>query len=105
MRKLTWSLLLPFVLLFAQIGELRHEIGHLSDPPESSQKQKPGVTHPCEVCLAYAHLAGAATVDVVPPALLGDLAYHFPQVAGTTPGPVAALAPRSRGPPTLLQIS
>lgn len=99
MRKLTWSLLLPFFLLFAQQGELRHEIGHLADPLVTSQKQKSGETKPCEVCLAYSHFAGTASVDVLSPALLGDLAYHFASEPGIASAPAVLLTPRSRGPP------
>lgn len=103
MRKLYWSLLLPFFLLIAQQGELHHEIGHLADPPAASHK-KPGTDKPCEICLAYSHLAGTASVAIVAPALLGDLAYHYVAADPISGTPVAALAPRSRGPPRLLQI-
>ena len=41
MRKLSWSLLLPIFLLLSQQGELRHEIGHLAQPPATSKKQGP----------------------------------------------------------------
>ena len=102
MRKIYWSLLLPFFLLFAQQGALRHEIGHLGNPPGSSQKQVPtGVDH-CDLCLAYGHLAGAAETAVPVDSLLSDLAFHFAPEDRFSSAEAVSPAPRSRGPPHLL---
>ena len=101
MRKLLLAFLLPLVLLISQQGAVSHEIGHIADrtsPGKSSHQ--PGDLQ-CEACLAFAHLAGVVTAQVVPPALLG-FGFHFPVIEA--PAFIAADAPsaRSRGPPTVL---
>jgi hypothetical protein len=100
MRKLYWSLLLPFFLLFAQQGELQHEYGHYAQAARSCQKAPPGIDH-CPLCLAYAHLAGAAKADIAAPALLSNLAFHFAAAFAVASVDVEATSPRSRGPPFL----
>jgi len=104
MRKLLLALLLPFVFLLSQQGAVMHELGHLADAasraagggPRQASHQ-PGDLQ-CEACLAYAHLAGVVTANVVPPALLR---FGFGVPAGQAPAFIAADAPaaRSRGPP------
>ena len=100
MRKLYWSLLLPFFLLFAQQGELRHEYGHYTQAARSCQKAAASIDH-CPLCLAYAHLAGAAKADVAAPVLLSDLAFHFASAFAFGNVDGEATSPRSRGPPSL----
>ena len=106
MRKLLLILLLPFVFLLSQQGALTHELSHLADAasraagaPDRSG-QLPGDLQ-CEACLAFAHLAGVAAAQVVPPALLS---FSFQIPANESPAFIAADAPtaRSRGPPRLL---
>ena len=106
MRKLLLTLLLPFVMLFSQQGAVTHELGHLSDAlsrgaggPDRSG-HLPGDLQ-CEACLAFAHLCGMATAQVLPPALL-SFHHHFATVEA--PAFIAADAPsaRSRGPPPVL---
>jgi hypothetical protein len=105
MRKLLLTLLLPFVFLLSQQGAVMHELGHLSDAASRAaggagqSGHQPGDLQ-CEACLAYAHLAGVVSVQVVPPALL---AFSFGIPAGEAPAFIAADAPaaRSRGPPVL----
>ena len=106
MRKLLLSLLLPFVFLLSQQGAVMHEISHLAEFT-SGGTHGPGSTgHPpgdlqCEACLAFAHLAGAVTAHVVPPALLS---FSFGVPDNGAPAFIAADAPtaRSRGPPAFL---
>lgn len=100
MRRLCWTLLLPFLLLFAQQGELRHEYGHYAQAARSCQKA-PAAIDPCPLCLAYAHLAGAASADIAPPALLADLAFHFAPAFAPASVDSEAASPRNRGPPLL----
>jgi hypothetical protein len=100
MRKLYWSLLLPFFLLFAQQGELGHEYGHYAQAARSCQKAPASSDH-CPLCLAYAHLAGAAKTDIAAPALLSDLAFHFARAFDVASVDGEAALPRSRGPPFL----
>ncbi len=104
MRKLYWSLLLPFSLLIAQLGELRHEISHLAQPPGSSQKQS-APSDRCDLCLAYGHLASAAKSEVPAPSLLSGLGFHYAPEQRFSSAQVASPAPRSRGPPRLQLIS
>ncbi len=97
--KLGWSLLLPLALLFAQLGQLRHEYSHHGEPPTSSQKQAPAHGDPCPLCLAYAHLGGAAKSDVAAPMLLSDLVFHLAPAVELASTEREVAAPRSRGPP------
>ncbi len=110
MRKLLLALLLPFVLLSSQQGAVTHEIGHIADfvaqagaavdDGPGRAGQQPGDLQ-CEACLAFAHLAGVATAQVLPPALL-SFSFHFAVIEALAF--IAADAPtaRSRGPPTFL---
>jgi hypothetical protein len=105
MRKLLLTLLLPFVFLLSQQGAVMHELGHVTDAlsraaaGHDQSGQQPGDLQ-CEACLAYAHLAGVVTAQVVPPALLS---FSFGIPANESPAFIAADAPaaRSRGPPVL----
>jgi hypothetical protein len=100
MRKLSWTLLLPFLLLFVQQGELRHEYSHYAKQASSCQKAPADADH-CLQCLAYAQIGGAAKADTSPQHLLSGLSFHLesnPNVAGADSDLVS---PRSRGPPVL----
>jgi hypothetical protein len=103
MRKLLLSLLLPFALLLSQQGAVLHEISHLADAAargDGPRAHPPGDLQ-CEACLAFAHLAGVATLHVPAPALLS---LDFQLAAVDTPVFIGADAPsaRSRGPPAVL---
>lgn len=100
MRKLSWCLLFPLLLLFAQQGEMRHEYGHHAQAANSCQKAPSG-TDRCPLCLAYAHLSGAAKTDVVAPVLLSNLVFHFTPTRRIASVDGEAALPRSRGPPIL----
>jgi hypothetical protein len=106
MRKLLLALLLPFVFLLSQQGAVTHELSHLTDAVSrgaghaGEAGHQPGDAQ-CEACLAFAHLVGVATAQVLPPALLS---FDFGIPASEAPAFIAADAPtaRSRGPPTVL---
>ena len=106
MRKLLLTLLLPFVMLLSQQGAVTHELSHLTDALSGAASgtdrsgHRPGDLQ-CEACLAFAHLAGVVSAQVVPPALLS---FSFQIPANESPAFIAADAPtaRSRGPPTFL---
>jgi len=105
MRKLLLSFLLPLVFLLSQQGAVMHELSHLTGFASEGASGQGSTGHPagdlqCEACLAFAHLAGAATAHVVPPALLS---FSFQVPANEAPAFIAADAPtaRSRGPPVL----
>ena len=101
MRRLHWVLLLPLFLLFAQQGELRHEYSHDGKPPAGSQKKAPADPNHCPLCLAYAHLSGAAKTEVQAPVLLSHLAFHYAPSFEVASADTEVAAPRSRGPPCL----
>lgn len=103
MRKLSWVLLLPLFLLFAQQGQLLHEYGHDGRPVSSAQfeKKAPAPSEHCPLCLAYAHLAGVARPDLAAPTFLSDLDFHFAPVAAVFGVDTPAAQSRSRGPPSL----
>ena len=100
MRKLSWALLLPFFLLFAQQGELRHEYSHYARSASSCEKAPASADH-CPLCLAYASLAGSAKADVIPLALLPTLTFHFARPLRIASIDGESSLPRSRGPPPL----
>ncbi|MDQ2735576.1 MAG: hypothetical protein M3Y55_11435 [Pseudomonadota bacterium] len=100
MRKLSWTLLLPFLLLFVQHGELHHEYSHYHTLALSCQKAPVDVDH-CLECLAFAQIGGVAKADFPLPVLLSGLSFRLessPQVASAESTLVTA---RSRGPPLL----
>lgn len=99
-RKLSWALLLPFFLLFAQQGELRHEYSHHAKSALSCQKA-PAQADPCPLCLAYAPLAGTGKADVAPLALQPNLAFHSARPLRVASIHGESTVPRSRGPPSL----
>ena len=101
MRRLYAVLLLPLFLLFAQQGELRHEYSHYGKPPAGSQKKAPADPDHCPLCLAYAHLSGAARSEVQAPVLLSHLAFHYAPSFEVASADTEVAAPRSRGPPSL----
>ncbi len=119
---------LALALVAGQGGALLHELSHysapaplssslpLSDPSGATttastapvgaqQQQQPSSDHGskvCDLCLAFAQLAGALHTDIFVSPLVADLrdiaaAFDAPAVvAAETP------APRSRGPPSFL---
>lgn len=99
MRKLYWALLLPLFLLFAQQGELRHEYSHYQEALADSHKKAPVDSDHCQLCLAYAHLSGAARTEVAATVLLADVAFHFVPAIESAGVAAQAASPRSRGPP------
>jgi hypothetical protein len=99
MRRRHWSLLLPFLLLFAQQGAFRHELSHLPKPTLVCVKEAPAVQDHCPLCLAFAHLSGAAKTEIAPFALAQDLVFALAPEPRASDASLAPPAPRSRGPP------
>ena len=101
MRRLYWALVLPFFLLFAQQGEMRHQFSHYAEAVAGSKTKAPVDSDHCQSCLAYAHLSGVAKTEVAATVLLADVTFHFaPAIEGA--GVAAETAsPRSRGPPSV----
>jgi hypothetical protein len=102
-RRFCSSLLLPLLLLVAQHGALLHELSHYAAPEtqKETDKQHPQIGH-CDLCVAFAQVASAATPDAVVPRLLADLSFQqattIPASGGTSEPP----SQRNRGPPTFL---
>jgi hypothetical protein len=100
MRKLSWTLLLPFLLLFVQQGELRHEYSHYAKQTSGCQKAPADADH-CLQCLAYAQIGGAAKADAAPQHLLSGLSFRFESGLNVVDADSDLVSPRSRGPPLL----
>ncbi len=96
---LVLAFVLPFFLLFAQQGELRHEIGHLAESTTRFQKNAPADKGHCVSCLAFGHLAGAARTESFAAALLADLAFGLVSRVAFGVASLDAPPARSRGPP------
>jgi hypothetical protein len=99
MLKLSWTLLLPLVLLFAQHGELRHEYSHYVGQETSCKKPAPADT--CATCLAYAHITAAAKTELSAAGLLSNLSFHFAPAFVVASADDDVVSPRNRGPPSL----
>jgi len=103
LRRLCATLLLPLLLVLAQQGALLHELSHYTAPDtlDEGDQQTPD-KHPCELCLAFAHIGSTATTDIVVPALLADLSFAPFFAAAATVAAAALPARRNRGPPATL---
>lgn len=101
--KVCRSLLLPLLLLFAQHGELLHELSHYAAPEtqQDSGKQHPHAGH-CALCLAFAQIDSAAAPDAVAVQLLADLSFVQAPAIPVSARATELLAQRNRGPPTFL---
>jgi hypothetical protein len=60
--RLLFSLLLAFVLLFAQQGVALHALSHLADGVPAKSQQEKHLPHSpaCDKCVVYAGIGGAA---------------------------------------------
>ncbi len=99
MRKLSWTLLLPFLMLFAQQGGLQHSYSHDRVQASSSQKAPVDADH-CLQCLGYAQIASLAKADFLTPALLAGLSFRLASSPRLASAENSLVPPRSRGPPT-----
>jgi hypothetical protein len=103
MRRLKLSCILSLLLVFAQLGAVLHELGHLSHTVHSSgnslqldSQSSDGNT--CPSCAGFAQVANPASGS--PPCLGVCVAALL-----SVPAPLAVItgadvpAPRSRGPP------
>lgn len=100
MRKLSWTLLLPFLLLFVQQGAMRHEYSHYLKQASSSEKAPVDADH-CLQCLAFAQIGSIAQADAPTPALLSGLSFELEGHAPVSSAESLLTTPRSRGPPVL----
>ena len=100
MRRLSWTWLLPLLLLLGQYGQFRHELDHYTKSASKSQKEQPADKERCPLCLAYGHLSGAAKTEPVATHLLTGLGFHHVTRGVFISVDPALPAARSRGPPT-----
>ncbi len=101
MRKFIRSLLLPLLMLCSQHGALLHEIGHWKSA-SSTEKQIAMADKPCDICLAYADMAGTVKPDAPRVELAADLAFHHHAQSPVFGRDSESPARRSRGPPVVL---
>lgn len=62
-RRLLFSLLLAFALLFAQQGAVLHALAHLAEGTPAQSQQEKHLPHSpaCDKCVAYAGIGSAAS--------------------------------------------
>ena len=101
-RRLTFSVLLLFTLLFTQQGALLHELSHWRLPSPSVQAKVEAVSVDADICLdclSFAQVAGLAQFDLPVLASRDGLSYHFVSEAAHSVAEASPPALRSRGPP------
>lgn len=104
-RRLTLSVLLPLLLLFAQQGALLHEWSHWHFESAAAVQQVQAASTDgdiCLTCLAFAQIAGLAKFDVAAMPVAPGLRYHFASEPARDVAEAARPAVRSRGPPPFL---
>jgi hypothetical protein len=89
-RRLLAAWLFMLTLLFGQTAAFAHALGHLAHDPALPD-------HPCEVCVAQAHLGSAAAPSpvalTIPPAGPIALSAGAPDCVDLAPRPARARAP------------
>ena len=109
LRRLTLSILMPFVLLLTQQGALLHELSHWHAVPVSpaqeatqaqAEAQSVDVDHDlCLTCLSFAQVGGLAAFGAVPMPHADGLRYHFASETVRSVAESSLPLARSRGPP------
>lgn len=102
MRKLPISLVISFLLLFAQHGALIHELGHIVQAGKVDVRVQADsqLDKTCELCLAFSQVTSPASHSVDLPSFApGGCAATPAEACAATPADVPT--PRSRGPPAL----
>ena len=99
------SIALALALLAGQSGALLHEFSHyaaaLAASHDSNAPQPDHDGKTCDLCLAFAQLAGVLHSDTFAAPLVADLRYSVAMFATPAQADAATPAPRSRGPPAL----
>jgi hypothetical protein len=103
-RRLTLSVLLPFILLFSQQGALLHELSHwhsASSPAKAEARAEAASadTDICRDCLSFAQVAGLAQFDLPALPSSAGLQYHFLSESSRSVAEASTPALRTRGPP------
>ena len=99
------SAALALALLAGQSGALLHEFSHYASAlAAASESKAPKSDHDgklCDICLAFAQVAGAVHCDSFNAPLVADLKYSVAIFAAPAQADGATPAPRSRSPPVL----
>lgn len=92
---------LSLLLLLAQQGALVHEWAHhgLVAARHQGDDHRAAAGERCELCVAFAQIAGAVAIDDVVPVLLAGATFALPGAAPVVAVAAAPPATRSRGPP------
>jgi hypothetical protein len=103
-RRLTLSVLLPFILLFSQQGALLHELSHwhpASSPAKAEARVEAASVDAdiCLDCLGFAQVAGLAQFDLPALPSAEGLQYHFLSESSRNVAEASTPALRTRGPP------
>jgi hypothetical protein len=102
-RRLTLSILMPFILLLSQQGALLHELSHWHPVSASSEPaaQSLDVDHDiCLTCLSFAQMGGLAKFEALVAPKVDGLRYHFASEPVRSVAESSLPVARSRGPPT-----
>jgi len=103
-RRLTLSILMPFILLLSQQGALMHELSHWH-PVTTSASSEPAVQaldvdHDfCLTCLSFAQIGGLAKFEALVAPKVDGLQYHFASESVRSVAEASLPVARSRGPP------
>jgi len=103
-RRLTLSILMPFILLLTQHGALMHELSHWH-PVTTAASPEPevralDVDHDiCLTCLSFAQVGGLAKFEALAAPEADGLKYHFASEPVRSVAESSLPVARSRGPP------
>ncbi len=103
-RRLTLSILMPFILLLSQQGALMHELGHWQSITASASSEPVvralDVDHDiCLTCLSFAQIGGLAKFEALAVPMVDGLQYHFAAEPVRSVAESSLPVARSRGPP------
>jgi hypothetical protein len=103
-RRLTLSILMPFILLLSQQGALMHELSHWHPVTVSASSgpeiQALDVDHDiCLTCLSFGQIGGLAKIDALAAPKVDGLRYHFASELVRHVAESSLPVARSRGPP------
>lgn len=93
---------LSLLLLLAQQGALMHEWAHHGvavGQQHEGDDHRTAAGERCELCVAFAQIAGAVATDDAVPVLLAGVAFALPGASPVVAGSATPPATRSRGPP------
>jgi hypothetical protein len=104
LRRIVFSMILPFALLMSQQGALLHELRHFEEAVANNGEVQVKATDGdvCSACLAFAQVSGIAKPTVVALAIPVNLRFHHTVQPTITVAEAQPPAQRNRGPPSFL---